>query len=134
MTRPAPIPGLGFEADKFDTVSFDSHYNSYVGKLIKKSQIHGKAKTGGGWTMIHIDSWEMGAQNWSPDFRRQFIKRRGYDPMLYLPVYTGRYISGRNVSERFLWDLRETSNELIIENHAGEVQGTWTTTWLQTFN
>jgi hypothetical protein len=117
VTRPAPIPGLGFEADKFDTASFDSHFNSYIGKLIKKVNPQ-KSKTGGGWTMIHIDSWEMGAQNWSPDFRQQFEKRRGYDPILYLPVYTGRIVGSQETSERFLWDLRETSNELIMENHA----------------
>jgi hypothetical protein len=117
VTRPAPVPGLGFEADKFDTVSFDSHYNSYIGKLIKKVNPQ-KTRTGGGWTMIHIDSWEMGAQNWSPDFKQQFIRRCGYDPMPYLPVYTGRYVDGKDISERFLWDLRETSNELIMENHA----------------
>jgi len=118
VTRPAPLPGLGFEVDKFDTASFDAHYNSYIGKLISKVAPH-KVKSGGGWTMIHIDSWEMGSQNWSPDFRQQFIKHRGYDPMPYLPVYTGRIVGSREISERFLWDLRQTSNELIMENHAG---------------
>lgn len=117
ITRPAPVPGLGFEADKFDTASFDSHFNSYIGKLIKKVNPK-KVKTGGGWTMIHIDSWEMGAQNWSPGFRQQFSERRGYDPTPYLPVYTGRFVGSHEMSERFLWDLRETSNELIMENHA----------------
>ena len=38
VTRPAPAPGLGFEADKFDTASFNAHYDAYVGKLIKKVQ------------------------------------------------------------------------------------------------
>ena len=118
VTRPAPVPGLGFEADKFDTASFDSHFSSYVGKLIKKVKPQ-KAETGGGWTMIHIDSWEMGSQNWSPHFRQEFIKRRGYDPTPYLPVYTGRLVGSREISERFLWDLRQTSNELIMEYHAG---------------
>ena len=119
VTRPAPAPGLGFEADKFDTTSFNAHYNAYIGKLIKK--VHPEiSKTGGGWTMIHIDSWEMGSQNWSPGFREQFIKRRGYDPLLYLPVYTGMIVNSREMSERFLWDLRQTSNELIVENHAGQ--------------
>ena len=68
--------------------------------------------------MIHIDSWEMGAQNWSPDFREEFKKRRGYDLLPFLPVYTGRIVGSREISERFLWDLRQTSNELIIENHS----------------
>ena len=117
VTRPAPEPGLGFEADKFDTVAFDAHYDTYVGKLIRKVQPL-KDKSAGGWTMIHIDSWEMGAQNWSPHFREEFRKRRGYDLLPFLPVYTGRIVGSREISERFLWDLRQTSNELIIENHA----------------
>ena len=117
VTRPAPEPGLGFEADKFDTASFDAHYDAYIGKLIRKVQPQ-KDKSAGGWTMIHIDSWEMGAQNWSPDFREEFKKRRGNDLLPFLPVYTGRIVGSREISERFLWDLRQTSNELIIENHS----------------
>ncbi len=118
VTRPAPLPGLGFECDKFDTTSFDAHYNAYVGKLISKVGPQ-KTITGGGWTMIHIDSWEMGSQNWSPLFREEFIKHRGYDPLLFLPVYSGLTVNSLEISERFLWDVRQTSNELIIENHAG---------------
>jgi hypothetical protein len=117
VTRPAPRPGLGFECDKFDTASFDAHYNEYVNKLIKKSGPK-KVKTGGGWTMIHIDSWEMGSQNWSPRFREEFLERRGYDLKLFLPVYTGLAVNSLEISERFLWDIRLTGSELIIENHA----------------
>ncbi len=36
VTRPAPAPGLGFECDKFDTASFNAHYNAYIGKLRRK--------------------------------------------------------------------------------------------------
>jgi hypothetical protein len=118
VTRPAPKPGLGFEVDKFDTVSFDSHYETYIGKLLKKVGPR-KSTTGGGWTMIHIDSWEMESQNWTGDFREQFMKRRGYDPLLYLPTYAGQIVGSLELSERFLWDVRLTSQELIIENHAG---------------
>ena len=119
VTRPAPAPGLGFEADKFDTTSFNAHYDTYIGKLVAKVR-PAISKSGGGWTMIHIDSWEMGSQNWSPDFREQFTKRRGYDPLLYLPVYSGRIVNSLEMSERFLWDIRQTSSELIVENHAGQ--------------
>jgi hypothetical protein len=118
VTRPAPKPGLGFEADKFDTASFRSHYEAYAGKLLRKV-MPVRSPSGGGWTMIHIDSWEMGAQNWSNGFVEQFIKRRGYDPMLFLPIYEGYIINSTMESERFLWDVRQTSSELIIENHAG---------------
>ncbi len=117
VTRPAPMPGLGFEADKFDTTHFNSHFDEYIGKILQKK---GPRKSGinGGWTMIHIDSWEMGAQNWSDNFREEFIKRRKYDPLKYLPVYAGKIVGSTEISERFLWDVRQTAMELVVENHA----------------
>ena len=117
VTRPAPEPGLGFECDKFDTTAFNAHFDAYIGKLISKT---GPRKEGvkGGWTMIHIDSWEMGAQNWTGKFREEFRKRRGYDLLPFLPVYSGYIVGSPEQSERFLWDLRLTSQELILENHA----------------
>lgn len=117
ITRPAPVPGLGFECDKFDTVAFKNHFDDYVGKLIKKVGTP-KSSTGGGWNMLHMDSWEMGAQNWSSSFRKEFQQRRGYDPLPYFPVYSGRIVGNAELSERFLWDLRQTAQELIVENHA----------------
>src|SRR4030066_1577037 len=66
----------------------------------------------------HIDSWENGAQNWTARMREEFQKRRGYDPLTYLPAVTGRVVDSLEVSERFLWDLRQTVQELMIENYA----------------
>ncbi|NMC37369.1 MAG: glycosyl hydrolase [Bacteroidales bacterium] len=117
VTRPAPVPGLGFECDKLDRTAMDNHYNDFTGKLIEKVRPV-NATAGGGWTMIHIDSWESGSQNWSPLFRQEFIERRGYDPITYLPVYKGYTVGSPELSERFLWDLRQTAAELLIENHA----------------
>jgi len=119
VTRPAPLPGLGFECDKFSREAFESHLHHYLGPLLERIQPNG-SKPGGGWKMIHIDSWEMGAQNWSQNFRQEFIKRRGYDPLPYYPVYAGCQVGTLEESERFLWDLRKTSSELIVENHALE--------------
>lgn len=118
-TRPAPFPGLGFECDKFDTTALDAHFQEYADKLLKKV---GKLKRGIGWTMLHIDSWEMGAQNWTANFRKEFQHRRGYDPLPFYPVYTGRVVGSLEISERFLWDLRKTSQELVIENHAARLK------------
>ena len=61
----------------------------------------------------------MGSQNWSENFRTQFQKRRGYDPLKYLPAYLGLVVGGTpEITERFLWDVRQTASELVIENHA----------------
>lgn len=114
-TRPAPHPGYGFECDKFDAAAFDRHFDSYVGRLLKKV---GPRRKGAGWTMLHIDSWEMGAQNWTPRFREEFRERRGYDPLPFYPAYTGRIVDSLEITERFLWDLRLTAQELVLKNHA----------------
>ena len=117
VTRPAPMPGVGFEADKFDTTAINAHMANFTGKLFKKTGIPDKNKQGG-LKWLHMDSWEMGAQNWSPKFREEFKKRRGYDPLPYYPVYAGLVVESLEKSERFLWNLRQTGQELVIENHA----------------
>ncbi|MCP5522863.1 MAG: hypothetical protein H7A46_15095 [Verrucomicrobiales bacterium] len=114
-TRPAPEPGIGFECDKFDAAALDAHFEQYVGKLLKKV---GQRLPGRGWTMLHMDSWEMGAQNWTPRFREEFHQRRGYDPLPFYPAYSGLIVGSREQTERFLWDLRLTGEELVLENHA----------------
>ena len=117
-TRPAPKPGLGFESDKFDRTALDAHFDAFIGKLLGAIGPRPANRTTG-WTMLHIDSWEMGSQNWTDGFRKEFRHRRGYDPRPYLPAMTGRVVERVEVSERFLWDLRVTAQELVIENHAG---------------
>ncbi len=115
-TRPAPLPGLGLECDKLDPAALDAHYRDYIGAL--RAEIGPRpADRRSGWTMLHIDSWEMGAQNWSGAFREEFRRRRGYDPLPFLPVTTGRIVDGPEISERFLWDLRKTAQELVVVNH-----------------
>ena len=116
-TRPAPAPGLGLECDKFDPAALDAHFDAFIGALLREI---GRRRTSAdaGWNMLHIDSWEMGAQNWTAAFRDEFHRRRGYDLLRFLPAMTGRVVDSLEVSERFLWDLRQTAQELTIENHA----------------
>ncbi len=116
-TRPAPLPGLGLESDKLDMAALDAHFDAFIGALLRDVGPQ-KARRGSGWTMLHIDSWEMGAQNWTAAFRDEFRRRRGYEPLPYLPAITGRVVESLEVSERFLWDLRQTAQELVIQNHA----------------
>jgi hypothetical protein len=115
MSNPAPAPGLGFETDKWNPAALDEHLKNYAGKLLKKV---GPQQPGRGWTFLHSDSWEMGAQNWTPKLREEFKKRRGYDPQPFYPCYSGLFVDSRERTERFLWDLRETGRELILECNA----------------
>ena len=114
-TRPSPQPGLGFESDKFDRAAIDAHFAAFTEKLM--AQVGSPTNADGGLTAVHFDSWEMGAQNWSPNFRKEFRKRRGYDPLKFLPAFSGRVVASEEISERFLWDVRQTAQELVFQNH-----------------
>jgi hypothetical protein len=115
-TRPAPTPGYGFECDKFNSAAMRDHLHNYTEKLLQKV---GPRRKGAGWTMLHMDSWEMGSQNWTPKMREQFRRRRGYDPLPFYPAYAGLVVESLEMTERFLWDLRLTGQELVLEQHAG---------------
>ncbi|MDR3232803.1 MAG: hypothetical protein LBT46_03920, partial [Planctomycetaceae bacterium] len=123
-TRPAPAPGLGLECSKMDRDAFDIHYKNYIEKLLQKvnngNPVSSDSKAeypDAGWKYLHIDSWEMSSQNYSRNFFEEFQKRRGYDPMPYLPAYLGFIVQNQEITERFLWDVRQTAQELIIQNH-----------------
>ena len=48
----------------------------------------------------------------------EFRKRRGYDPLPYLPTLTGRIVESAEASDAFLWDYRLTIGELPLpSNH-----------------
>jgi hypothetical protein len=120
-TRPAPTPGVGFESDKLDSTALFHHLESFVGELLRSTGFRKRSpdSSSGGLTMLHIDSWEMGSQNWTQKFRMEFQTLRGYDPQPFYPAYSGVIIGSRELSERFLWDMRKTVQELIARNHSG---------------
>ena len=119
QSRPAPEPGVGLECDKLDAQALTKHLDHYVGTLLEKIGPRAKAH---GLTALHMDSWEMGAQNWTGKFPEEFKSRRGYDARPLLPIYTGRAIGSVEESERFLWDVRLTAQELVLEQHAEAVK------------
>jgi hypothetical protein len=114
-TRPSPEPVIGLEANKLDAGDFENHLKNYTDILLEKCAPRKEAV---GWTGFHMDSWESGAQNWTEGFVEEFTERRGYDPEPFLLAYTGRAIESVEITERFLWDLRQTCKELLLENHA----------------
>ena len=88
--------------------------------MIQKVLDDGGPLAGKGMDGVLIDSWEVGTQQWSPVFAEEFTKRRGYDPTPWLPVLSGWIVESRELSDRFLWDVRRTASDLIVENYFGE--------------
>jgi hypothetical protein len=112
--------GAGLECDKFSKEALDVHFQALMAQLIADAgPLAGDGKT---LVATHIDSWEAGPQNWSALFREEFRRRRGYDPLRFLPILTGRVVDTPDVSERFLWDFRQTISDLIVENYAGHMR------------
>jgi hypothetical protein len=119
--RPASFPVVGLDHDKFDRGLLEKHFANYGAKLIAAAGLPAPGSTGGLQAM-HLDSWEMNAQNWNPRLLDEFRRRRGYDFTPFLATYTGRVVRDRAASERALWDLRLTIHELILENYAGHLR------------
>ena len=115
--HPAPLEGRGLECDKLSKDAAEAAFNGLLAKLIAEN----KSLVGEERTLVstHIDSWEVGSQNWTPRFREEFHQRRGYDLWPYFPVMTGRVVDSLEISERFLADLRQTISDLLVENYAG---------------
>jgi (4-O-methyl)-D-glucuronate---lignin esterase len=92
---------------------FLRYWNTHVEPLMKDAgPLAGRALR-----YLQTDSWELGGINWTDDFAAEFLKRRGYDAIPYLPIVAGKIIENRDVSNRFLADFRKTISDLIAEKH-----------------
>ena len=115
--HPTPQGGEGLECDKLSAAALDAHWAGMITPLMQK------LGPLGGTTFNHVvlDSYEVGTQNWTESFREEFIKRRGYDPIKHLVVFSRRIVDSNEVTERFLWDLRRTVADLCAQNYAGRM-------------
>jgi hypothetical protein len=124
---PHPIPddllGKALEADKMSAEQsafhwktvldpFKEHLGEYMGKSFKH---------------MLIDSYEAGNQNWTPKFREEFIKRKGYDPIPWLASFSltvgtekdskdRRIVGNEDQTARFDWDYCDVIDQLFYEN------------------
>jgi hypothetical protein len=116
--HPSPVSGLGLECDKLSKEGSEAAFNGLMAKLTADvGPLVGKSLV-----RTHIDSWENGSQNWTAKFPEEFKKRRGYDPLPYMVVYSGHVLGSLENSERFLWDVRQTIGELVADNYAGHFE------------
>lgn len=113
------LPGLaGLETDKLNAAATALHFDAFVKSL--RDTIPPAVRSA--FATVHIDSWEGGGQNWTAAMREEFTRRRGYDPLPYLPILTGRVLGDLPTTERFLWDLRQTVSELMVKHYVSEFQ------------
>ncbi|MGC9198417.1 MAG: glycosyl hydrolase [Acidobacteriaceae bacterium] len=104
---------LGLPLDALSARAFDDYWRQAISPLL----VAAKPYLGTSLRYLVTDSWEAGGANWTENFREEFLRRRGYDPVFYLPIVAGRILSSRDESNRFLFDLRRTVADLITENY-----------------
>ncbi|MGN8056802.1 glycosyl hydrolase [Pedobacter sp. 22163] len=104
--------GKGLECDKFNPEAVKLQFANWYGEALKHGGPEIAKKV---LSIFHVDSWECGSQNWSPVFKAEFLKRRGYDLTPYLPIMTGLPLENVSVSENFLYDIRKTISELVVD-------------------
>jgi hypothetical protein len=103
----------GLPLDAMSAHAFDDYWRDAVMPLLDAA----KPYIGTSLRYLVTDSWEAGGTNWTEGFREEFKRRRGYDPLPYLPIVAGRILGCRETSDRFLFDLRRTVADLIAENY-----------------
>lgn len=108
--------GIGLECDKFNPQAISLQFNNWYGEALKQAGPEIAAKV---LNTFHVDSWECGSQNWSPVFKAEFLERRGYDLTPYLPIMTGLPVGSIETSENFLYDVRKTISELVVDQFYG---------------
>ncbi|MEZ4992162.1 MAG: glycosyl hydrolase [Saprospiraceae bacterium] len=110
--RPAVPAGLGLEVDKLSKEHVLSYIQQYLDPIkAQLGPLYGKSLQ-----YILLDSWEAGMQNWTEKMPEEFLQRRGYSLLPYLPVLSGRIVGNAETSDRFLWDFRRTLADLFAEN------------------
>lgn len=111
--HPASGAGLGLECDKLSREAMDLHWNKGIQPILDHLGPVGTHALNN----LLVDSYEVGPNTWTPKFRDEFRKRRGYDMLPYMPALAGHVIGDGETSARFLWDYRRTIADLFADNY-----------------
>ncbi|MEI6644439.1 MAG: glycosyl hydrolase [bacterium] len=116
----APLPSgmQALEVDKLSQEACDVYYDGMMNPIL---QSVGPEMAKRVIANHHVDSYEVGWQNWTPKLAAEFKKRRGYDMTGWLPALTGRVIGSLEQTEAFLWDFRRTVCDCYADHHTGRL-------------
>ena len=110
FTQPCDWANRGLECDKMSREAVRFHLDAVFGELHRRL---GPDLRAAGLTHILLDSYEAGTPTWTPEMPEEFRRRRGYDPMPYLPIlggYTNLYTAAE--AAQFRRDFDRTVKDL----------------------
>jgi hypothetical protein len=109
--------GLGLEGDPFDAKAIELQFANVAAPLLDEvGKLGGKV-----FQSVQIDSWEILLPNWTTTFLEQFQKYRGYDARPYLAALAGWTVGSPEITDRFLYDFRNTIGDSIADNYFGRL-------------
>ena len=111
---PAPEEATGWEVNKLDSAFVAYQFRSYIGRLTD-GPLKGLVNN------MLMDSWECSSQTWTRHMRQEFLSRRHYDLLNWLPAIFGWVLDSREQTSQFLSDWRRTINELFTDNFYGQM-------------
>jgi hypothetical protein len=110
LKMPSPASG-GYAIDHFSSEATKMHFDLFIDRLQQElGDIEATALK-----QMYVCSYELSGSTWTPDFLRQFERRRGYDMTAYLPVLSGSIVGNREITERFRYDFRKTLGDLLVD-------------------
>ncbi|MDR0686373.1 MAG: hypothetical protein LBF79_02790 [Dysgonamonadaceae bacterium] len=122
---PDDVADKALESDKMNPIAARLHWKGVLTPLKERF----KEYIGTTFDQIWIDSYEAGFQIWSPNFRKDFIRIKGYDPVRQLALaysHGDSIIKLRNnslrrphgISQRsavFVGDWEDVTNRLFLD-------------------
>jgi hypothetical protein len=117
MANPHPLPddiiGKSLEVDKMSAEQNAFHWKTVLDPLKEKIGDH----LGNTFKHLLIDSYEADMQNWTPAFRDEFKKRKGYDPIPWILSFEKDIvINNKEETSRFNYDFNDVVNQLFFKN------------------
>ena len=112
---PAVPESQGWEADKMSREIIQEHFRAFLGKIYDRIPAADRKC----WKYTVLDSYEKGGENMTDGMIEKFKARYGYDPVPYLPAYYGYTVGSREMSDRFLWDMRRLFADEIAYQYVG---------------
>lgn len=108
-------PGqMGLECDKLSKEAAKLQWDNFAQVLIDTLGKHDLKPIG-----VLMDSHEMGSQNWTHGYDKEFRAYKGYDITPYLPALLGYIVDSVEKSDEVLFHHRQTLAHLVNHRYFG---------------
>ncbi|HWQ52494.1 MAG TPA: glycosyl hydrolase [Bryobacteraceae bacterium] len=101
----------GYYADHMRADSVELNFKTMLSELFGDGPLPRSLK------YVHCDSYEVYGSDWTPKLLDEFRRRRGYDPMRFLPTLEGGNVDTRAITARFRADLNKTRSDCFADHH-----------------